>query len=60
MKGVAHSDEPIEDYHLNVQLPLSFAELYSESQLIVQPKTLLFRFTLTALSGTQLFLVTKL
>ncbi len=35
VKGVAHSDEPTENYQLNLHLPFSFTELYSEFQLIL-------------------------
>lgn len=31
VKGVAHSDEPTENYSPNLQLPLGFTELYRES-----------------------------
>lgn len=35
MKSVWTCDEPAENYHINLLLPLIFMELYSEYQLIV-------------------------
>ncbi len=35
MKGVARSEEPTENYHLNLQLSFGFTGLYSEFQLVV-------------------------
>ncbi len=55
VKGVTHSDAPTEHYHLTLLFPSALRSIlvsFSSLLLVLRPTTLLFRFSLTALTNS--------